>query len=203
VHYPGPRILIFAKAPVAGRVKTRLIPALGRQGAADLHERLLVDTVARIVPAGLAPVELWCAPEPGVDPFPGLARQYGLDRHRQRGADLGERMLHAASDALGRSGSVVLVGTDCPPLDAGYLERGLRALAGREAVLGPAEDGGYVLLGMRRAAAELFTDIPWGGDLVAALTRQRMADLGWDWAELPLLWDVDRPEDLFRLAVTP
>jgi glycosyltransferase A (GT-A) superfamily protein (DUF2064 family) len=93
---------------------------------------------------------------------------------------------------------VVLIGTDCPPLDGDYLARALAAMADRDAVLGPAEDGGYVLLGLWRAAPELFADMPWGTDRVAALTRQRMAALGWRWAELPMLWDLDRPEDLAR-----
>ena len=198
MRFPDARVLIFAKAPEAGLVKTRLIPALGPQGAADLHARLLTDTLARIVPAGLAPVELWCAPEPGRDPFPSLAARHGLALHRQRGPGLGERMRYAAADALRRSARVVLIGTDCPRLDAEYIGRALRALTGRDAVLGPAEDGGYVLLGLRRAAAALFADMPWGGARVAARTRQRMEALGWAWEELPVLWDLDRPEDLRR-----
>jgi glycosyltransferase A (GT-A) superfamily protein (DUF2064 family) len=108
-------------------------------------------------------------------------------------------MLDAAVDALGRCSTAVLVGTDSPLLDAGYLEQALEALEARDAVLGPAEDGGYVLLGLRRAAPELFTRIPWGTGQVAAITRERMVSLGWDWVELLELWDVDRPADLKRL----
>jgi uncharacterized protein len=198
MHFPGARILIFAKAPESGRVKTRLIPALGPQGAADLHARLLADTVARLAPAGPAPVELWCAPDPARVPFAELANRYLLPLYAQRGADLGERMFDAAADALARSGAVVLVGTDCPPLGKAYLMRALAVLQGADAVLGPAEDGGYVLLGLKQAAPELFSDIPWGTDRVAAITRDRMDALGWEWAELPALWDLDRPDDLVR-----
>lgn len=199
--FPDTRILIFSKAPEPGRVKTRLIPALGPQGAADLHARLLADTVSRLAAARLAPVELWCTPDAKSDPFPALAAQYSLGLYRQEGADLGERMFDAASDALGRGSSAILVGTDCPALNRAYLQQALLALEGRDAALGPAEDGGYVLLGLKRAAHALFRDIPWGGDRVAEITRKRMAALGWTWVELPILWDLDRPEDLRRLAV--
>ncbi|MEA3276850.1 MAG: TIGR04282 family arsenosugar biosynthesis glycosyltransferase [Pseudomonadota bacterium] len=198
MRFADARILIFAKAPQPGLVKTRLIPALGAQGAADLQERLLRDTVERLARADLAPVELWCAPHPDFDLFAELAGDHGIARYRQEGADLGERMGHAARAALARSESVVLVGTDCPLLDGAYVARALTALKDRDAVLGPAEDGGYALLGLKRAEAELFRDIPWGGDRVAALTRERMDLLGWDRAELPILWDLDRPEDLMR-----
>jgi len=203
MRFPDARILIFAKAPEPGRVKTRLIPILGAQGAADLHARLLTDTLARLAPARLAPVELWCAPDPGRAPFPELASRYRLGLHPQRGADLGARMLDAAADALARSGAVVLIGTDCPPLGEAYLARALASLRRADAVLGPAQDGGYVLLGLKRAAPELFSSIPWGTDRVAATTRDRMDTLGWDWAELPVLWDLDRPDDLTRLAALP
>jgi rSAM/selenodomain-associated transferase 1 len=199
MRFPDARILIFAKVPEPGRVKTRLIPLLGAQGAADLHARLLADTVARLAPAGLAPVELWCAPDPGCASFSELANRYPLGLHPQRGADLGERMLDAAADALTRSGAVVLVGTDCPPLGRAYLARALTELRAADAVLGPAEDGGYVLLGIKTAAPVLFSSIPWGTDRVAAVTRDRMGALGWSWAELPVLWDLDRPDDLIRL----
>lgn len=200
MRFPDARILIFAKAPEPGQVKTRLIPAIGPHGAADLHAGLLADTVSRLAESPLAPVELWCAPEPVSDPFPALAAHYGLELHRQVGADLGERMGHAAAEALLRGSPVVLIGTDCPGLDGVYIERALMAIKGRDAVLGPAEDGGYVLLGLKQAAPELFHDMPWGSNQVAAVTRGRMEALGWAWAELPVLWDLDRPEDLARLG---
>jgi rSAM/selenodomain-associated transferase 1 len=199
LRFPAARILIFAKAPEPGQVKTRLIPALGAQGAADLQARLLRDTVARLAATRLASIELWCAPGCRWEPFPELADRYGLGIHGQRGADLGETMLHAATHALRRGDKVVLVGTDCPSLDGAYLEQALMALQEHDAVIGPAEDGGYVLLGLKRTAEALFRDISWGTDRVTELTRNHMAALAWRWAELPILWDLDRPEDLERL----
>ncbi len=198
--FPDARILIFAKSPEPGLVKTRLIPVLGPQGAAELHARLLAHTLARLAPARLAPVELWCSPDTGRAPFPELAHRYPVRLRRQRGADLGARMLDAAASALRGSKAAIVVGTDCPPLDGPYVERALNLLASRDAVLGPAQDGGYVLLGLKRAAPELFSNIPWGTNRVAAITRDRLESLRWDWAELLALWDLDRPEDLKRLA---
>ncbi len=109
-------------------------------------------------------------------------------------------MHHAAASALGDSDAVVLVGADCPGLGLDYMRRALDCLEqGADAVVGPAEDGGYVLLGLKRAAPELFHDMPWGSDQVLTKTRQRLRKLGWRWLELSVLWDLDRPEDLERL----
>lgn len=204
-RFPQARILVFAKAPVPGACKTRLIPALGPEGAAALHRALLEDTLARLVPAALAPMQLWCAPDTEQPVFKDLAARWGVTLRPQHGRDLGERMLHAATAALADAEAVVLIGCDCPGLGPAQVTAALAALLEppqQDAVLGPADDGGYVLLGLRRAAPELFTDMPWGGDQVAAITRARMAGLGWRWQELPPLADVDRPADLaqFRLG---
>ena len=192
------RVLLFAKAPVPGQVKTRMIPALGADGAAGLHARLLRETVVRLSAAAVAPLELWCAPDTRHALFGELAELHGLTLHQQRGDGLGERLLGASADALGRADSVALIGSDCPELGAAYLAQAFDALrsTGVDAVLGPAADGGYVLLALRRAEPPLFTEMPWGGDQVAAITRERMAALGWRWRELPVLRDVDRPPDL-------
>ncbi|MGB7542815.1 MAG: TIGR04282 family arsenosugar biosynthesis glycosyltransferase, partial [Burkholderiales bacterium] len=116
--------------------------------------------------------------------------------------DLGERMQRALAAALARSERAILVGSDIPALSAQYLRDADRSLAGGDdVVLGPAEDGGYVLIGLRRCDPELFREIPWGGPTVLAETRWRIARLGLRSRELPALWDVDRPEDLERLPV--
>ncbi|RKT46919.1 hypothetical protein BDD21_4461 [Thiocapsa rosea] len=198
MRYPNARILIFAKAPIPGLVKTRLIPTLGPAGAAELACDLLERLVRRLSDARLAPVELWCSPDPEHSLFRALAESVGVALRTQRGDDLGERLSRAAEDALGRAETVLLVGADIPELDAAYCASALAALAESDAVLGPAEDGGYVLLGLNASAPELFTDMPWGGERVAAITRRRIASLGWRCPELPVLWDLDRPEDLMR-----
>jgi rSAM/selenodomain-associated transferase 1 len=198
VLHPNARILIFAKAPIPGQVKTRLIPALGPAGAAELACDLLERLVRRLSLGRLAPLELWCSPDPEHPLFRDLAESVGVVLRTQRGEDLGERLSRAAEDALGRAEAVLLVGADIPDLDADYCASALSALADSDAVLGPAEDGGYVLLGLKAPAPELFTDMPWGGDRVAAITRRRIASLGWCCPEIPILWDLDRPEDLRR-----
>jgi len=203
VHHPDARILIFAKTPVAGEVKTRLIPALGKAGAAALYRRMLEGVFDRLGHSRLAPLECWCSPDVHHPFFQQAAVRYGLSLKRQRGADLGARMYHAAVSALREVERVVLIGGDAPALDDGHIGQALAWLAeGQDAVLGPAEDGGYVLLGLRRCQPRLFDGIAWGTDQVLALTRTRLAALRWSWAELPELWDVDRPRDLARLKAS-
>lgn len=203
MQYPSARLLIFAKAPEPGQAKTRLVAVLGAQGAAALAKWLLLDTIERIASAELAPIELWCWPDPDHPLFLAMEGRCGLSRHRQEGRDLGERMLTAARSALGRSAAVLLLGTDCPALGHAELNAALGALGNHDAVLGPVDDGGYALLGLKRAAPSLFATIPWGNDSVVALTRARMQALGWSWWELPRLWDLDRPADLMRFAALP
>lgn len=195
---PRGRILLFAKAPIPGQAKTRLIPALGAIGAARLHERLLRETVARLSMLPDAPLEIWCAPDCSHPVFKDLALAHPVQLHRQCTGDLGARLLAAAADGLRRTEKVMLIGCDCPALGVRQLGQafGWLQLSEVDAVLGPAADGGYVLLGLRRTEPSLFADMPWGSDHVAAMTRNRMAALGWRWRELPLLRDVDRPEDL-------
>lgn len=201
MRFPRARILVLAKAPVPGQCKTRLIPMLGPSGAARLAERLLEQTLQEATVAGEAPVDLWCAPDAGHALFQCLATRYEVNLTSQRGADLGARMLAAirATFAQGTE-RLVLIGTDCPALGAPYLAGALGALTSARVVIGPADDGGYVLIGMRRdalpAAEALFASMPWGGPQVAALTRGRLASVGLRWAELPSLADLDRPEDL-------
>ncbi|MET0082852.1 MAG: TIGR04282 family arsenosugar biosynthesis glycosyltransferase [Sedimenticola sp.] len=193
------KLLIFAKAPVAGLAKTRLAPLLGHEGAADLYARLLSDTVTKFTRQADLPVECWCAPDTDHPLFDAFSREHGIDLKVQQGADLGERMAFAAADALVSSDAVVLIGGDCPQLSVNHLRQTLQWLhQGADAVLGPAEDGGYVLLGLKRFDNALFREIPWGGSRVLELTRQRLDALGWCWRELDTLWDIDRPEDLVR-----
>lgn len=202
-RYPHARILVMARAPVPGRAKTRLIPALGEAGAADLHRRLVERLLGSLQQAAIAPVQLWCTPDSRAPFFQDCARRYAVDLHQQAGEDLGQRMAQALLAALAEDGveSALVVGCDIPALDGELLAQACEVLhAGNDAVLLPMEDGGYGLLGLRQMAHELFTDLPWGSDAVLGQTRQRLSALQWQWEELETLWDVDRPEDLARLA---
>jgi uncharacterized protein len=174
-------VLVFARDSRPGRVKTRLIPLLGADGAARLHARLVARALATARAARLGPVVLWGS-------------------RRQRGADLGARMHDAFRRSLRRAARVVLIGADCPVLGARDLRRAARWLAGgADAVFAPAEDGGYALIALRRVSPALFEGVRWGGPRVMAQTRERVAALGWRARELPPVWDVDRPEDVARL----
>jgi hypothetical protein len=192
-------VLVFARAPVAGAVKTRLAPVLGAAGAARLHARM-VKIALRTATSAARTVELHCFPHTRQTFFRHASRRCGVNLHAQTGGDLGARMLHAMRIALRRSRLVVLIGSDCPGLRPADLRAALRALhSGASAVFSPAEDGGYALIGLRRISARLFEDIDWGGAQVMAQTRARMRELGWRWKELRAVWDVDRPEDVARL----
>ncbi|HEX7811514.1 MAG TPA: TIGR04282 family arsenosugar biosynthesis glycosyltransferase [Burkholderiales bacterium] len=194
-------VLVFAKAPVAGAVKTRLIGLLGEHGAAALHRSLVEHTLAVARDSGLGQVELWCTPDTGDRFFAACQERYGVTLHRQCGGDLGAKMLDALEDGLERSRHVLLVGSDCPSLTAADMRTGARALReGRDAVFCPAEDGGYMLVGLSHAMPALFEAMTWGTDTVMEETRQRLHNLGWRWHELPERWDVDRPEDYQRLV---
>lgn len=192
----------MAKAPVPGRVKTRLIPTLGAEGAARLHAHLLRSTVTKMLAAELCPVQLWCAPDTEHPDFAALEKA-GARLECQCDGNLGARMAHIARTVLAAARQVVIVGTDIPDLDAPQVEAALTALAaGHDAVLGPTEDGGYCLLGLARTDDELFRGMPWSTARVADVTRRRLVTLGWTWSELPELWDLDRPEDWKRLATS-
>jgi rSAM/selenodomain-associated transferase 1 len=197
-HGPVP-VAIFAKAPLPGLAKTRLIPRLGAEGAADLQRRLLRRTVETAMAARLGPVSLWCMPSRDHPVFSACRDEWGLSLHEQKGEDLGARMLDAFA-VLCAERPALLVGTDCPALTVAALRAAATALrTGMDAVFLPAEDGGYVLVGLRRPAPWLFEAMPWGTERVMAETRQRLSRLGWRWAEPAVLWDVDRPEDIERL----
>lgn len=192
-------VAILAKAPIPGLVKTRLIPHLGDVGAALLQRWLLQRTVAMAVVADVGPVTLWCTPDIRHPDF-ALCRTFGAVSLRQQpDTDLGERMSTAIADSPTRAGTLV-IGTDCPLLTPHLLRKAANALDERNAVVIPAEDGGYVLIGMREASHQVFRDVDWSTERVMAQTRQKMATLGWQWTEFDSMWDVDRIEDYARLT---
>jgi rSAM/selenodomain-associated transferase 1 len=195
-------IAIFARAPLAGAAKTRLIPRLGAQGAAALQHALIHRALQTALAAKLGSVSLWCAPDCEHPAFVGCSEQFGVSLYPQRGADLGARMFHAFS-RLCRRGEALVIGTDCPALTAAELRTAAEALrGGNDAVFVPAHDGGYVLVGLRHAIASLFYGMPWGTDRVMDHTRTRLRDAGLRWHELPTSWDVDRPEDIDQLRAS-
>ena len=190
---------MFAKAPVAGDVKTRLASALGAEGAAQLHASLVRQALFTATLAGVGRVELWCAPDEKHAFFAECAAEMGTRLHAQRGEDLGVRMSHAFENAFAAGRHLVLIGSDCPALTSTDIEHAAIALGSHDAVITPAEDGGYVLIGLSRRIPGLFGGIEWSTPSVMDATRERLLAAGARWRELPTLWDVDRPEDYARL----
>lgn len=193
-------IAVFAKAPVPGEAKTRLIPRLGAEGAARLQQRLIEGALKKSVALAGARVTLWVAGNAQHPFIAACAQRTGVQVRIQQGPDLGTRMLHAFATTLGpgRSDRCLLIGTDCPALTTADLAAAAEALAAHDAVVQPAEDGGYVLIGLRAPHAPLFEGIKWGGSTVMQATRERMTRLGLCWCERPPLPDLDTPQDYER-----
>jgi rSAM/selenodomain-associated transferase 1 len=208
---PRRRLLIFAKLPEPGRVKTRLIPKLGPNGAALLYEAFLDDTIARCRTVREVDLEVWAAGgESAPDDERGGAayfhgRHPGLRLRDQVGADLGGRLRRAFETAFEeRADHVVVTGSDHPTLPIGYVWGAFTFLVTTEVVVGPSTDGGYYLIGLRRRAwpkaGALFADMPWSTPDLLSAARERARSLGLRHVELPEWYDVDDPSDLPRLG---
>ena len=189
----GTRIVIFAKAPVAGKAKTRLAPVLGEAGAARLAAEMLHNTVAAAKATGLG-VELCATPPPLHPEWEGLLPDVPCTAQGE--GDLGERLARAAARVIGGGENVLLIGTDCPALDPERLGAAAAKLGRYDAVLHPADDGGYALLGLRRFDRSIFENIAWSTATVAAETIGRLDALGFSLHVAETLRDIDEPEDL-------
>lgn len=191
-------LIIFTRFPEPGKAKTRLIPALGAEGAAQLHSQMAEHTLgqARNLRSSLS-VELEVR-------FAGKdveAMQFwlGSDLHYQPQGqgDLGDRLTHAAQSAFATGAtSVVIIGTDCPQLDTHILQKAFEQLRQHDLVIGPAKDGGYYLIGARQFMPELFQGIAWSTSEVLQQTVKVAERMRLTIAYLPMLADVDYPEDL-------
>ncbi len=200
MRFPDARIQVFARSPEPGRTKTRLIPLLGKTGAAAFHARQVHERLGMLTAAGLCPVELWCSPSGSTAFFQECQERYGVTLHDQSAGDLGVRMQHALAAALDHAKSALLVGTDCPSLCAADLAEAFTGLQrGADVVLGPARDGGYYLVGMQRPVPALFSGMPWGTSAVLAESITRLGQLGLSHYCLTERMDVDTPDDYRRL----
>jgi rSAM/selenodomain-associated transferase 2/rSAM/selenodomain-associated transferase 1 len=197
----GSAVVVMAKAPVAGLAKTRLMPALGAAGAARAQRSLALRTLRTVREAAVGPLTVWCAPDAAHRFFRMLQRHHGVVCLAQPAGDLGHRMASAMQAHFQRHPGqpLIIVGTDCPALTPAHLQQAADALQGNDAVLIPAEDGGYVLIGLARPLPVVFERVDWSTDRVLAQTRERLNEAGATWQELPTLWDVDEPADWERL----
>jgi uncharacterized protein len=189
-------VALMAKAPVAHQAKTRLIPALGADGAAALALRLLQHAVAEAVAAQLGPVTVWASPDCTHPAFVQAQALHGVQLQPQAPGDLGQRMAHVFASTRG---PVLLMGTDLPGITRACLRSAAALLHTHDVVLLPALDGGYGLIGLHGPAPTLFVDMPWSTAQVLALTRQRIQAAGLRQAELGALPDIDEPADLQHL----
>lgn len=191
-------LLVFARVPALGRVKSRLAASVGAEAALRVYYELLAITRAAIVSAQV-PTTVWLADTSGPMPtaaetqeWPGLAA-----RCQVAAGDLGERMAAAVGAAFAAGAArVVIIGTDCPGLRASHLTQAFAELSRHDVVLGPATDGGYYLLGLRHPQPEFFHGKAWSTATVLADTLADAQHLGLSVAQLPELRDVDTAADL-------
>lgn len=198
LHSDG-KLILFARAPDAGSVKTRLIPILGEQGAAELQKRMTRHIIDQIF-NNYDNIELQCSPDSKHSFFISLLDNYCIELNPQQGHDLGQKMSRTLERALTQYKYAVIIGTDAPVLSNHYIEQAFQALkSGIDVVLGPAEDGGYVLIGLSHFDADIFIDIDWCTSRVLEQTREQIRKANMSYHELTTLWDVDRPADLARI----
>lgn len=190
------RIIIFAKAPQPGLAKTRLIPALGAVGAAQLAQRMLDTTLVSALAASLGPVELCLTPAPSDPSWQGVVWPPAVQLSGQGEGDLGQRLALAASSGLQQGCPIMLIGTDCPGLTPALLRAAAAELQTHDAVLHATHDGGYALLGLTQNQPRVFAEIAWSTDSVATSTRTRISELGWSLFEGARLHDIDTGADL-------
>ena len=202
IAYPRSRIIVFAREPLLGQVKSRLASEIGAQEALAVYQAMLARLGNLLTQAQIAVWDLWVTSNCSHEAFVSICNKTNI--YLQNGKDLGARMDGAIQQTLldKRVESVILIGTDCPALTERYLDQALLALeSGVDVVLGPAEDGGYVLVGMRRPISAVFEDIPWGSDQVMRRTLETLKAKELTYRLLDTLWDVDRPEDMARLQL--
>ncbi|MDH4228276.1 MAG: TIGR04282 family arsenosugar biosynthesis glycosyltransferase [Nitrospirota bacterium] len=204
---PATRLIVFARQPRAGRVKTRLAAAIGAAGAANLHAAFVTDLVTRLAPH--FPLAIYATPNPDTPFFQTLAAATGARLARQVGGDLGARMAHALRTELENGAEhVLLIGSDLPTLPVFHLHRAVELLASAsDVVFGPAADGGFYLVGVPQGALghwpgveKMFDGVPWSTPSVLSDTLARAADTALRVAFVPSWYDVDTPADLERLT---
>jgi len=195
-------VIVFAKAPVPGRVKTRLAATIGEIPAARLAARMLDRTLKQAVASDIGPVELCCEPDCTHRTFQQAVKRYGIALNLQVEGDLGIRMHCALARVLLSHPRALLIGTDCPQLGSEHLRQAASMLRDRPAVFIPSLDGGYVLVGLSAAIPEIFKDIDWSTERVMRQTKAHLDRLGIISGMLPPLADVDEPDDLTRIPST-
>ncbi len=193
--------LIFAKAPIPGLAKTRLIPFIGQEQAAELQKRMLCNIVEKVATLEIDTVQIWCTPDSQHPVFMDCQQQYKVSLYNQIEGDLGQKMAFGLDYAFQQCGRVIIVGTDCPVLSTQDIHDAMNQLIqDNEAVIIPAEDGGYVLIGLNKNEPVVFKDIDWGTNQVLKQTLNHFEKLNIHYQVLNKKWDVDEIDDLKRLS---
>lgn len=191
---------VFCKAPVPGRVKTRLQPQLTASEAAAVYRRLVLDTLGKVCNLTFSSIQVWCAPNTDHPFFRELAARFAIELRSQSTGDLGERMDFAVRAGLSDYPQVILIGSDIASLQPADLEQAVAGLrAANDVVIAPAEDGGYALIGMKSPCSKLFRGIAWSSATVMTQTSQKLREANLTWRELRQQWDVDTYSDFLRL----
>lgn len=199
LKYADTALLLFAKAPIPGEVNTRLIPDVGVEVATRLQAELIQSRLKSFSRSKLCDMQLWCSPDTNHALFKDCNEKFNISLNVQKGNDLGARMSDAINTTLKKYKHVVLIGTDAPALEVLQIEAAIKSLhCDNKIVLVPAEDGGYVLIGMSCHYHEVFLSVPWGTDRVLRKTRANVVALGLQLHELDTCWDIDRIEDYER-----
>lgn len=200
----GNVLIIFVRLPVPGQVKTRLGKRIGHEAACEFHRCFVEWTLSR-TPSPVPGVwRRWICftPRSALNAIRTWLPDYPVDHHLpQAPGDLGVRMMAATGAAFhARASKVVVVGTDCPAINQDLIDQAFAELDDHDVAIGPAQDGGYYLLGLRKLSHQIFQQIPWSTDQVLSATRARIAELGLSYFELPMQHDIDRQEDLIQLS---
>ncbi len=199
MKYDDTLVLVFAKAPVAGKVNTRLIPAIGVDAATQLQYDLIHRRLALLTQAQLCDGRLMCAPDTTHSCFKQCKNLYNVSLVSQSGASLGQRMAKGIQQALEKKPYVIVMGTDTPALSIDVIDAAITRLhQSAEVVVTPAEDGGYVLIGVKQNHPALFENILWSSRFVMQQTREKIEQLGLDYYEMESCWDIDEYEDYQR-----
>ena len=195
-----PELILFAKQPIPGQVKTRLQPEYSAAQAAEIAGFLIRATVELAVSAWPGAIYLYAWPDSKHVLFHELADRYPIRLAPQAEGDLGIKMLSALRQGIERAGSAAILGCDVPHGGGGFIDQANDLLAHRKNVLGPTEDGGYYFIGLSEARSELFEDVEWGSTRVLATTCARAAKLGMEFEMLTTLRDIDTAADLWLVS---
>jgi len=198
---PNPALVIFAKQPVPGKVKTRLAKHCGDEVAAEIASVLLTETIKLCAQAWPGPQTLYCWPDPNHDLFRQLADKYKIELESQCSGSLGDKMFDALLTESKRYGSAAVMGTDVPHCSEKILRQAYGLLSAGKSVIGPASDGGYYFIGLQHPDKKLFAGLNWGGENVFDETLTRARDIGTSFDKLEVLRDIDNWQDLVNASL--